>query len=136
MTPSYLTFQDAAAGLEGEFKDTAAALRHADARARGARDGRRDHAALRGGRPRGHPRPRRDARRGGSPTSSRARGREVAPRGHTTLVAWTDEDDEATRDRLAGEGVIIRNLPGRNLLRASIGAWNDESDLERLLDRI
>ena len=63
----------------------------------------------------------------------RARGRDVAPRGHTTLVAWGEEDDEGTRDRLAAEGVIVRNLPGRNLLRASVGAWNDESDLERLL---
>ena len=27
----------------------------------------------------------------------------------------------------------MRNLPGRPLLRASVGAWNDESDLERLL---
>ena len=51
-------------------------------------------------------------------------------------MAWSEEDDEAVRDRLAGDGVIVRNLPGRNLLRASVGAWNDESDLERLLDRI
>ena len=30
-------------------------------------------------------------------------------------------------------GVVIRDLPGHDLLRASVGAWNDESDLERLL---
>ena len=66
----------------------------------------------------------------------RARGREVAPRGHTTLVSWTEEDDEATRDRLAAAGIVVRNLPGRSLLRASVGAWNDESDLERLLDAL
>lgn len=30
-------------------------------------------------------------------------------------------------------GVIVRDLPGRGLLRASVGAWNDRSDLERLL---
>jgi L-cysteine/cystine lyase len=29
--------------------------------------------------------------------------------------------------------VLIRELPGRGLLRASVGAWNDESDLDRLL---
>ena len=33
-------------------------------------------------------------------------------------------------------GVLIRNLPGHNLLRASVGAWNDEIDLERLLEVI
>jgi selenocysteine lyase/cysteine desulfurase len=29
--------------------------------------------------------------------------------------------------------VIVRDLPGRPYLRASVGAWNDESDLDRLL---
>jgi selenocysteine lyase/cysteine desulfurase len=60
-------------------------------------------------------------------------GRTVAPRGDTTLVAWEDPDPERTRDRLAAAGVTIRNLPARPLLRASVGAWNDESDLDRLL---
>src|SRR3954462_1331858 len=63
----------------------------------------------------------------------RERGHQVAPRGETTLVAWHDDDAEATRDRLAAEGVVVRNLPGRSLMRASVGAWNDEGDLERLL---
>jgi selenocysteine lyase/cysteine desulfurase len=61
------------------------------------------------------------------------RGHEVAPRGPTTLVSWADPAAEATRDRLAGNGIVVRNLPGRDLLRASVGAWNDASDLERLL---
>jgi selenocysteine lyase/cysteine desulfurase len=60
-------------------------------------------------------------------------GHTVAPRGDSTLVAWEDADPEATRDRLSEAGIVIRNLPGRPLLRASVGAWNDESDLERLL---
>jgi selenocysteine lyase/cysteine desulfurase len=60
-------------------------------------------------------------------------GRTVAPRGETTLVSWEDADAVATRDRLAAAGVVIRDLPGRDLLRASVGAWNDDSDLERLL---
>jgi L-cysteine/cystine lyase len=29
---------------------------------------------------------------------------------------------------------VIRNLPGTAYLRASVGAWNDDSDLQRLLD--
>ena len=61
------------------------------------------------------------------------RGRTVAPRGATTLVTWEDPDPAATRERLAAAGVIVRDLPGTPYLRASVGAWNDESDLERLV---
>jgi selenocysteine lyase/cysteine desulfurase len=60
-------------------------------------------------------------------------GRTVAPRGRTTLVSWEEPDPPATRDRLAAAGVVVRNLPGRPYVRASVGAWNDETDLERLL---
>ena len=61
------------------------------------------------------------------------RGREVAPRDRTTLVSWKDDDPAATRVKLAQDGVIIRDLPGTGLLRASVGAWNDASDVDRLL---
>jgi selenocysteine lyase/cysteine desulfurase len=60
-------------------------------------------------------------------------GRTVAPRGPTTLVSWENDEPEATRDRLASEGIVVRHLPGTPYLRASVGAWNDEGDLERLL---
>ena len=30
-------------------------------------------------------------------------------------------------------GVVVRHLPDTPYVRASVGAWNDESDLERLL---
>ena len=42
----------------------------------------------------------------------RERGRAVAPRGDTTLVAWEDPDPPARRDRLAAAGVAVRDLPG------------------------
>jgi L-cysteine/cystine lyase len=61
-------------------------------------------------------------------------GREVAPRGDTTLVSFHSADPEAERARLAERGVILRNIPGRPWLRASVGAWNNEGDIERLLD--
>lgn len=61
------------------------------------------------------------------------RGRKVAPRGATTLVSFTSPDPEAERERLRTAGVILRNIPGRPWLRASVGAWNDERDLDRLL---
>ena len=60
-------------------------------------------------------------------------GRAVAPRGQTTLVSFHSPDPEGERERLKERGVIVRNIPGTPWLRASVGAWNDESDLDRLL---
>jgi L-cysteine/cystine lyase len=61
-------------------------------------------------------------------------GRQAAPRDRaSTLVSFASEDPEAERDALAQAGVLLRNIPGRPWLRASVGAWNDESDLDRLL---
>lgn len=62
-----------------------------------------------------------------------ADGRVVRPRDATTLVSFEVDDPEAERDRLAAAGIVVRSLPARPLLRASVGAWNDEEDLERLL---
>jgi L-cysteine/cystine lyase len=64
------------------------------------------------------------------------RGFEVAPRGRSTLVAWRSADAEADVARLAEAGVVVRYLPGRGLVRASVGAWNSEEDLQRLLDAL
>jgi selenocysteine lyase/cysteine desulfurase len=61
------------------------------------------------------------------------RGHTVAPRGRTTLVSWENDDPAATSERLRDDGIVIRNLPGTPYLRAAVGAWNDEHDLERLL---
>ena len=60
-------------------------------------------------------------------------GHTVWPRGEATLVSWEHDDATATRERALESGVVIRGIPNRPLLRASVGAWNDESDLERLL---
>jgi selenocysteine lyase/cysteine desulfurase len=60
-------------------------------------------------------------------------GREPAPRGDTTLVSFPSADPTAERAHLAELGIIVRNIPGRPWLRASVGAWNDEEDLDRLL---
>jgi selenocysteine lyase/cysteine desulfurase len=61
------------------------------------------------------------------------RGIGVAPRGESTLVSFESADPEAQRAQLAGGGVVLRDIPGRPWLRASVGAWNDEGDLERLI---
>jgi L-cysteine/cystine lyase len=64
------------------------------------------------------------------------RGFVVGERGNTTLVSWEDPDPPATSERLAAAGVIIRHLPGTPYVRASVGAWNDETDLDRLLEAL
>jgi len=66
----------------------------------------------------------------------RERGRAVAPRDRTTLVSFESADPEAERERLAERGCLLRNIPGRQWLRASVGAWNDEGDIERLLSSL
>ena len=130
--PSYISFDDAAQGLDSPLKpdarrhDTPALAREAaalnvaslelfaaagwagvHARARDRADALADRLA--------------------------AAGRTVAPRGASTLVAWEDPDPLAARERLAAAGVVVRNLPGTPLLRASVGAWTDDGDLDRLL---
>jgi L-cysteine/cystine lyase len=59
----------------------------------------------------------------------------VVPEERATLVAWrapVEESADAVA-RLAEAGVIVRDLPGRGLLRASVGWWTSEEDLDRLL---
>lgn len=63
----------------------------------------------------------------------RERGREVLARDRTTLVSWREPDALATCERLAAAGVVVRSLPGEDLLRASFGGWSSVDDLERLL---
>jgi selenocysteine lyase/cysteine desulfurase len=63
-------------------------------------------------------------------------GRVVAKRDSTTLVAWEDPDPPATAERLAAAGVVGRHLPGTPYVRVSVGAWNDERDLDRLLEAL
>ena len=55
--------------------------------------------------------------------------------GQSTLVAfrWPGDAAEASA-KLYARGVIVRDLPGLDLLRASVGWWNDGSDLERLVE--
>jgi L-cysteine/cystine lyase len=60
-------------------------------------------------------------------------GRPPAPRAHTTLVSFPSDDPPTERAKLAQAGVFVRNIPLRPWLRASVGAWNDEDDLDRLL---
>ena len=135
VTPGYLTFTDPAAGLEGGFKETAArfdtpslsresvALSLTAIELLAATGWDDLHAAAVA-----------NARR--LADALRERGRAVMPRGATTLVSWEDPFAEQTRDRLAEAKVVVRDLPGRALVRASVGAWNDADDIERLLSLV
>jgi L-cysteine/cystine lyase len=135
VAPSYVSFADTTRQLESPYKpdarryDTPSLSREAVALSLGALELLERHgfdAVLARGRAQAAELARRLAEAGHA----------VAPRGDSTLVAWEDPEPERTRDRLRDEGVVLRNLPGTPLLRASVGAWNDESDLERLLGAI
>ncbi len=59
----------------------------------------------------------------------------VTEPGQGTLVSWRWPGDTAAAAlELYRRGVVVRELPGTGLLRASIGWWNDGSDLERLVE--
>jgi L-cysteine/cystine lyase len=59
----------------------------------------------------------------------------VTPPAHSTLVAFrppgNPSDLVASLDK---RGVIVREIPGRNLVRASCGWWTSDEDLRRLAD--
>jgi selenocysteine lyase/cysteine desulfurase len=74
------------------------------------------------------------ARAGAEHLRRRLAERLAAPAAATPLVTWRTDGEPAEQvDRLAASGVIVRAIPGRPWLRASVGAWNCEDDLERLL---
>jgi L-cysteine/cystine lyase len=64
------------------------------------------------------------------------RGLTVRPRGRSTLVSWHTEDAQAEVERLGGERVIVRSIPAFGVVRASVGAWTSEDELERLVELV
>jgi L-cysteine/cystine lyase len=59
----------------------------------------------------------------------------VTPAGHSTLVSFRPPGDSSELvATLAEREVVVRELPGRNLVRASCGWWTSEEDLSRLTD--
>ena len=58
----------------------------------------------------------------------------VTPPGHSTLVSFRPPSDPTELVvSLHAAGVIVRELPGRDLMRASCGWWTNEDDLQRLV---
>ena len=57
----------------------------------------------------------------------------VTPAGDSTLVSFRPNGDPTELvASLHDAGVIVRELPGRNLVRASCGWWTNEDDVQRL----
>lgn len=61
------------------------------------------------------------------------RGLRLAPRGASTLVSYEADDPKATVERLRGAGIVVRDLPGTPYVRASVGGWSSEDELDRLV---
>lgn len=59
-------------------------------------------------------------------------GLEVRDRDGSTLVSWHAEDAPAEVERLAAAGFVVRSIPAFGLVRASVGAWSSEEEVERL----
>ena len=62
------------------------------------------------------------------------RGVGVPSRGATTLVSFEVPDPPAFTEQAAAERLVIRSIPGRPLARASVGAWNSDEEIERLVN--
>jgi L-cysteine/cystine lyase len=60
-------------------------------------------------------------------------GLEVWPRGRSTLVSWKVPDAAAEVQRLREQGFVVRSIPAFDLVRASVGAWSSEDELDRLV---
>lgn len=59
----------------------------------------------------------------------------LTPGERATLVSWRPEGEDPTGvvARLAAAGVVVRDLPGTGLVRASVGWWTSDDDLDRLV---
>ncbi len=60
----------------------------------------------------------------------------VTPAERATLVAFRPPGSGSATDvvaRLANAGVLVREIPGTGLIRASVGWWTSENDLDRLV---
>lgn len=58
----------------------------------------------------------------------------LTPHGHSTLVSFRPNGDPTELvAALERQDVVVRELPGRNIVRASVGWWTSDGDLQRLL---
>jgi len=61
----------------------------------------------------------------------------VSPESYESgLVSFTAEDPEATAERLSEAGIHVRSIPPTGTIRASVHVFNDEHDIDALLDAL
>jgi L-cysteine/cystine lyase len=60
----------------------------------------------------------------------------VTEPGQATLVTWRADDPRHVVEKLSERGVVVRDLPGTDWVRASCGFWTSEGDLERLVQSL
>jgi L-cysteine/cystine lyase len=129
---TYVNFADAGGGLEAALREDAGCFDTASLSAEAVAGAQAAAAVLaKAGWEGVHERARTLAARLAERVA--AAGRDVARRGDTTLVSFSSPDPVAERARLADAGIVLRDIPGRPWLRASVGAWNDDADLDRLV---
>ena len=60
----------------------------------------------------------------------------VVPDDRATIVAWRPGEEQPADvvGRLARAGVLVRDIPKTGLVRASVGWWTSDDDLERLVN--
>ncbi len=59
----------------------------------------------------------------------------VSPNERATIVSWRPRGEASAEvvTRMAAAGVIVRDIPKTGLVRASVGWWTSDDDLERLV---
>lgn len=65
-------------------------------------------------------------------TRLRELGLQVRDRGRSTLVSWAAADSQREVERMSAAGFVVRNIPAFDVVRASVGGWSSEEELERL----
>ncbi len=59
---------------------------------------------------------------------------DVKPASKTTLISWRQDDADQAVIKFAENRVIVRSISSRFLVRASIGAWTSDDDIDRLVE--
>jgi L-cysteine/cystine lyase len=49
-------------------------------------------------------------------------------------VSFVVDDQAAALERVLGGGLVLRDLPGTRYLRASVGGWTTDDELDRLAE--
>ena len=54
----------------------------------------------------------------------------------STLVSFSVDDQATALERVQAAGFVLRDLPGTRYLRASVGGWTTDEELDRLAETV